>query len=95
MVLEGTPKQVMGALISLKEEIDNSDMYYLSESTNELLLISDMNEQHIRNAINKQYRDWLTRINKLVTKSYLTELRSGPATKTITTLLKELIKRNE
>lgn len=92
MVLEGTADQVTEAAKKLGEDV--SSLYYKS-SNGETYLISEMASPYLRNAILKQYRDWVNSLqgHKMSNSDFLRTIGEGPKNGEILSLMKELIKR--
>lgn len=87
-VITGTPEQVSRVIKVMGEE-DASGKYYHSASKG-TVLIADMHDFHLRNAICKLYRDWTAQLNTKPIKEFLNLIKVGPSTPTILAMVEEL-----
>lgn len=92
--LEGTPDEIAKALKGLTGDTPNPDLWYYSESHKTYILISEMDINHLRNALLKHYADWVEALHKLAGKELVKAIGEGPAEHTVIVgLLKALAKR--
>lgn len=93
LVLEGTQEQISKALDKLG--ISGDGVFYRSESKG-LVLISEMQSIHLRNAILKRYSDWVDSLHKIAEPKQVVEaILNGPKDETWTAMVVELSKREE
>ena len=92
MTLEGTLEQVSDAAKRLGFNLGNDGVHYVS-STRGLIKISDMTEQHLRNAILKRETARLQELKALDLRSFLRALASGTTDVTTLAMVAELGRR--
>lgn len=90
ITLTGSVEDVTSALKKLGETPTSDSMLYYSSSHRKYIRISDMNEFHLRNAISKLYREWLTKIAKFEIREFIKALTQGPNDALFLTLVKTL-----
>lgn len=91
--IEGTQEQINAVRVSLGEFIPDGRHY--NSSSRGIVLISNMETTHLRNAIRKMYREWVESLdNTLSNHDFVLRLRSGPNTDiTLLGLVAELQRR--
>jgi len=67
LTLEGTAQQVISVASQLGYKISSKDFY--TSSTHGAMYIKDMNTTHLRNAILKQYREWVATLSYVIQKN--------------------------
>lgn len=93
LVLEGTQEQISKALDKLG--ISGDGVFYRSESKG-LVLISEMQSIHLRNAILKRYTEWVDSLHKIAEpKEVVKAILDGPNDETWHAMVIELSKREE
>jgi len=93
LVIEGTAEQVTGVLKSMG--ISGDGMFYNSGSRG-LVLIREMNSIHLRNAILKQYSEWVDGLHRLSEpKEVVSAILGGIQDKTWIAMVQELASRDE
>jgi hypothetical protein len=96
MSIEGTPDQISMTLKALGYEQLMPENYYFSESKDEYLKITEMNTNHLKNAILKYASAWLEGLRHISNPQTLSdELRRGITDKTVKAMLKEYSNRDE
>lgn len=97
MVIEGTPDQLIDMVkkLGMEDVIDLRSGYYKS-STQGWVKISEMNTMHLRNAILKQYKEWVDDMHKIKNPRELVKMiTDGISDKTWLAMLVEYSKRRE
>jgi hypothetical protein len=93
--LEGTPDQIVAVARSLGETVNFDDgLHYLS-ATRGLMLIRDMDLNHLRNALVKRYAAFVATLESKNGKTHAqvcSEIQS-PSDKTLVGLMAELTRR--
>ena len=92
MTIEGTESQVLAAAKALGQSVGNDGVYYNSTSRG-LVRIVDMDNNHLRNALLKVYREWVASLSGQSNTVVLNALRNGPSDKTFIALVAEFSRR--
>lgn len=99
LVVEGTPDQIQSLSEMLGFKTDLSKTHYNS-SHKGWLLISEMETSHIKNALLKRYREWITKLGDdnntsttLAFRNVKNAVHTGPDDPTFIALYQELCKR--
>jgi len=94
VVVEGEGKALYDTLRALGVHLLDDGRHYVSESKG-IIVIKDMPTPHLRNAIFKQYREWLESVatSKDSDAVVLHHLEAGPQHKTMLGLVEEFTKR--
>lgn len=94
MTVSGTSDQVNDVLAKLGYgSLGNDGIYYRSQSRG-LIRIVDMDENHLRNAMLKMYREWAADLSNQRGIQLLQNLSNGPSNNvTFVALLKEYAKK--
>lgn len=90
-VIEGTAEQV-NRILAAMGQTPNATEWYHSESKG-WVPIATMETTHIRNAMLKMYREWVTTLSTYSGQHLIILLRDGPTNQTFAALLTEYIKR--
>lgn len=90
MTFEGSEIQITNVLKALGKDSLDDGVHYFSQSKG-LMLIKDMDNTHLRNAIQKRYVSWVTDLKNLTAKDFVTALKTGVGSNVTTlALVKEL-----
>jgi hypothetical protein len=94
VTIEGTYEQIRqyGAAFGYSFAPD-ATKYYASDSKGEILLISEMNKIHLRNALIKKYREAILTLNTLSDEKLISFLRDGIQEVNFQALVGEFYKR--
>lgn len=92
LTLEGLPEQVADTARRLGVSLGEDGVYYMSSSLG-LVKISEMGEQHLRNAILKRERARLDELKSLDLKTFLRKLANGTDDITTLAMVRELAGR--
>jgi hypothetical protein len=95
VVVEGDGPALYETLRALGMNAFDNGLHYLS-ATKGVLLIRDMDTKHLRNAILKQYREWLEGLTKdkdMSDATVLHHLNIGPQAETMVALVEEFASR--
>lgn len=93
MVLEGSSEQV--AEVMEKMGLSGDELFYRSGSKG-LMLISEMQSLHLRNAILKMYTEWVDGLHRIAEpKEVVQRIVDGITDKTWIAMVKELSGRSE
>lgn len=93
-IVEGTVDQinVIAKAYGIKDAFDPAQYYHSDHKG--WILIATMDTNHIKNAMLKMYRTWVTNLSTVEnTRDLVLQMRNGPSDKTFTALLTELTKR--
>ena len=91
MVIEGTAEQVRSTLEKLG--FAGNREWYLSE-THGLMRIREMDSNHLRNAILKMYKNWVSDLHRIVEpKAVVKEILEGITDPTWIAMVEELSRR--
>lgn len=87
-VVTGTRKQVEAVMRAMGVFVEDG-IHYKSEHLG-VIKISDMETNHLRNAILKLYRQWLENVSKQSNTEFARMLTEGPRGITLLAMLKEI-----
>ena len=87
--LEGTASQLVEAATKLGQALGNDGTYYLSQSRG-LIRIDQMDQQHVRNALLKLHREWVSTFPTLNDRQLSNALTTGNQNATFLALVRRL-----
>lgn len=87
--LEGTASQLVEAATKLGQALGNDGTYYLSQSRG-LIRIDQMDQQHVRNALLKLHREWVSTLTTLNDRQLSNALTTGNQNATFLALVRRL-----
>lgn len=90
-VISGTQNQVNSVMKAMGLFVPDG-VHYKSSHLG-IVRIVDMETNHLRNALMKLYRDWLTEVAKQPNTEMLRMLQEGPRSVTVLAMVKELRNR--
>ena len=96
VVIEGTQGEIESAIKKFGAAgIEGLEELYYKSSKGEMLLISDLGTDHLKNAIAKKYHEWAGNLrgSTFSPKSFLTVLTRGPQDKNLLAMIAELSRR--
>lgn len=94
LTLDGTPELINRVARSFGyADVVGEGTYYKSD-THGYMLITDMDTRHLRNAMLKMYRTWVTNLSSETNdRDLIFKLRDGITDKTFMALLAEFVRR--
>lgn len=92
VVMTGTPEQIGEVARRLGVQLGEDGIFYTSKSRG-LILIADMDENHLRNAVKRRYIDHYSRLAGLDGADFTKHL-SGPQDKTTVAMVARLVQFN-